>query len=117
MWAIILGAVQLAERAARVSHLGCWDGQRRLQICMGNRLHEGDEKIVEPRLTPCLVALAAGDDRGATGQGACRSRKSNSLIGLAGTVYVITSATLNLEVLSSTTTAQARCGKEHEGFE
>jgi len=58
MWAIILGAVQLAERAARVSHLGCWDGQRRLQICMGNRLHEGDEKIVEPRLTPYPVALA-----------------------------------------------------------
>jgi hypothetical protein len=36
---------------------------------------------------------------------------------LPGTVYVITSATLNLEVLSSTTTAQARCGKEHEDFE
>jgi hypothetical protein len=61
MWAIKnLGAVQLPERAARVSHLGCWDG-----VTEPAKLHGATDctrrrkKIVEARLTRCLVAMAA----------------------------------------------------------
>ena len=54
-----LGAVQLAERAARISHLGCWGGGNGgRKFCMGNCMR-GTKKIVEPKLAPSPVALAA----------------------------------------------------------